>query len=85
VPRIPELAVVEVTDSGGPTNELTALGVVISASPEDDTYIVQVADASSGRFTSVRASDDDLRIRYAFLAQPEPVARALAGFRRRLT
>jgi Domain of unknown function (DUF4926) len=59
--KIPELAVVELTRDidGHPAG---AVGVVVSAHPEDDSYTVEFVD-SAGRATDIIfARSDDLRV-----------------------
>jgi hypothetical protein len=59
--EIPELAVVELTRDldGHPSG---AVGVVVSAHPEDDSYTVEFVDASGRAADIIFASGDDLRI-----------------------
>ena len=58
---IPELAVVEFTRDidGHPRG---AVGVVVSAYPDEDTYTVEIADAAGRTLDLVPARGDDLRI-----------------------
>jgi Domain of unknown function (DUF4926) len=59
--EIPELAVVELTHdvAGHPAG---AVGVVVSARAEDDSYIVEFVDPSGRAADIVFASGDDLRV-----------------------
>lgn len=59
--HIPELAVVEFTHEvdGHPRG---AVGVVVSAYPDEDVYTVELADAHGRTVALVPARGDDLRI-----------------------
>jgi hypothetical protein len=59
--EIPELGVVELTREleGHPAG---AVGTVVSAHPEDDAYLVELADASGRTVALVPAHADDLRV-----------------------
>jgi hypothetical protein len=59
--EIPELAVVEFTREveGHPAG---AVGVVVSAHPEDDAYTVEIVDAQGRTVALVPAQGDDLRV-----------------------
>jgi hypothetical protein len=59
--HIPELAVVEFTHElrGHPRG---AVGVVVSAYPDDDVYTVELADAAGRTTDLVEARGDDLRV-----------------------
>jgi hypothetical protein len=63
---IPELAVVEfthdLTGHYGSTHRRGAVGVVVSARPERDEYIVEVSDAKGRTVDLVAARGDDLRV-----------------------
>lgn len=63
--EIPELAVVEFTHPTG-GHPRGAVGVVVSAHPEQDAYQVELVDAQ-GRMTDlVDASSSDLRVTEIF-------------------
>lgn len=59
--EIPELAVVEFTHDveGHPQG---AVGVVVSAHPEEDVYTVEIADAQGRTVDLVPVCADDLRV-----------------------
>jgi hypothetical protein len=59
--HIPELAVVEFTHDlhGHPSG---AIGVVVSAHPDEDVYTVELADASGRTTDLVEARGEDLRV-----------------------
>jgi uncharacterized protein DUF4926 len=59
--EIPELAVVEFTREleGHPAG---AVGAVVSAHPEEDAYLVELADAKGHTVALVPAQADDLRV-----------------------
>ena len=60
---IPKLAIVELTDGCDPEESAVAVGVVVSARRDDNSYMVELVDPKSGNIELVEASGRSLRIK----------------------